>query len=64
MISESMTHPTESRVPRLALTPGEPAGIGPDLIVRLAAAGHSAAELVAIADPDLLAERAARLGWS
>ena len=62
MISESMTHPSESRVPRLALTPGEPAGIGPDLIVRLAAAEHSAAELVAIADPDLLAERAARLG--
>jgi len=64
MISASMTHPSESHVPRLALTPGEPAGIGPDLIVRLAAAGHSAAELVAIADPDLLAERAARLGLS
>jgi 4-hydroxythreonine-4-phosphate dehydrogenase len=64
MISASMTHPSESRVPRLALTPGEPAGIGPDLIVRLAATERYAAELVAIADPDLLAERAARLGLS
>ena len=53
MISESMTHPSESHVPRLALTPGEPAGIGPDLIVRLAAAGHSAADLVAIAGRQL-----------
>ena len=48
-------------VPRLALTPGEPAGIGPDLVVRLARQG-SASQLVAIADPDLLAARAARLG--
>lgn len=59
-----MTHAHESRLPRLALTPGDPAGIGPDLIVRLAAAEGYAAELVAIADPDLLAERAARLGLS
>ncbi|MTW21631.1 4-hydroxythreonine-4-phosphate dehydrogenase PdxA [Allochromatium palmeri] len=57
-----MTGSNTARVPRLVLTPGEPAGIGPDLIVRLAAAEHSAAERVAIADPDLLAERAARLG--
>ncbi|WP_210756787.1 4-hydroxythreonine-4-phosphate dehydrogenase PdxA [Caldichromatium japonicum] len=47
---------------RLAITPGEPAGVGPDLIVRLAAAESAPAELVAIADPELLAERAAHLG--
>jgi 4-hydroxythreonine-4-phosphate dehydrogenase len=46
---------------RIVLTPGEPAGIGPDLAVMMAAAG-SAAELVAVADPHLLAERASALG--
>jgi len=47
--------------PRLALTPGEPTGIGPDLCVQLAQQ-PSEAELVVIADPELLRERAARLG--
>ena len=47
-------------VPRIALTPGEPAGIGPDLCVMLAQRAH-AAELVAVADPVLLAQRAAQL---
>ena len=46
---------------RIALTPGEPAGIGPDLCVQLAQTGH-AVELVAIADPALLQQRAALLG--
>ncbi len=49
------------RVPRLALTPGEPAGIGPDLTVRLAQERLDA-ELVAVADPDLLLARARTLG--
>ena len=53
---------TRTQVPRLAITPGEPAGIGPDLVVRLAAAEYSPAERIAVADPELLAERAARLG--
>lgn len=47
--------------PRLALTPGEPAGVGPDLLVRLIQEPQQA-QLVAVADPDLLTERAARLG--
>jgi 4-hydroxythreonine-4-phosphate dehydrogenase len=47
--------------PRIALTPGEPAGIGPDLCVALAQRPH-AAELVAICDPTLLRERAGLLG--
>jgi 4-hydroxythreonine-4-phosphate dehydrogenase len=48
-------------VPRIALTPGEPAGIGPDLCLALAGRAWPA-ELVAIADPALLADRAQRLG--
>lgn len=48
--------------PVLALTTGEPAGIGPDLTLALAAAWQDhETRLVAIGDPDLLAERAARL---
>ena len=47
--------------PRLALVPGEPAGIGPELCVRLAQAQH-AADLVAIADPDTLTAAARILG--
>ncbi|WP_037341298.1 4-hydroxythreonine-4-phosphate dehydrogenase PdxA [Salinisphaera hydrothermalis] len=50
-----------SGVPRLLLTPGEPAGIGPDLAVRIAQHAH-AAEIVAVADPALLRERAAHIG--
>lgn len=49
--------------PRLALTPGEPAGIGPDLVALLATADLPA-ELVVIADPDLLHARAQQLGRS
>jgi 4-hydroxythreonine-4-phosphate dehydrogenase len=45
---------------RIALTPGEPAGIGPDLCLQLIQQPQ-AAELVAVCDPDLLAERAATL---
>ena len=49
-------------LPRLLLTPGEPAGVGPELLVRLA---HQplAADLVACADPDLLRRAAQRLGF-
>ncbi len=45
---------------RLAVTPGEPAGVGPELLVKLAQLG-SPHELVAWADPELLLSRAARL---
>ncbi len=48
-------------VPRIALTPGEPAGIGPDLCVQLAQYDQPC-RLVAIADPQLLRERALQLG--
>lgn len=46
---------------RLAVTPGEPAGIGPDLLIQLAQQG-SVHELVAIADPEMILDRAALLG--
>ncbi len=48
-------------IPRIALTTGEPAGIGPDLTVMLAQQAH-AAQIVAIADPELLQQRARQLG--
>lgn len=46
---------------RIAVTPGEPAGIGPDLIITLAQQPWSA-ELVVCADGALLTERAKQLG--
>jgi 4-hydroxythreonine-4-phosphate dehydrogenase len=48
-------------VPRLLLTPGEPAGIGPDLAIALAQMPLPAA-LAVVCDPDLLTARAQRLG--
>ncbi|WVM91188.1 4-hydroxythreonine-4-phosphate dehydrogenase PdxA [Halopseudomonas pachastrellae] len=46
---------------RLAITAGEPAGIGPDLCLMLAQQAASC-ERVVIADPQLLEQRAAQLG--
>ena len=46
---------------RVVITPGEPAGIGPDLVVQLAQRDWPV-ELVVCADPTLLTERAALLG--
>lgn len=47
--------------PLIAVTSGEPAGIGPEICLRLA--GHaSAADVVILGDKRLLAERAAQLG--
>jgi 4-hydroxythreonine-4-phosphate dehydrogenase len=46
---------------RILITPGEPAGIGPDITIALAQ--HTwECEIVAIADPDLLLQRAKQLG--
>ena len=46
---------------RIVLTPGEPAGIGPELILSLADADFRD-ELVAVADPELLREYMRILG--
>lgn len=50
-----MTHP-----PRILITPGEPAGIGPDIVVQLAQQAWPA-ELVVVTDPDMLLARAKQL---
>ena len=49
------------KISRIAITPGEPAGIGPDILVQLAQQ-EQCAQLVAIANPELLRDRAKRLG--
>ncbi len=46
---------------RIALTPGEPAGIGPDLCIAMAQSDLPC-QLVAITSPTLLEERAEKLG--
>jgi 4-hydroxythreonine-4-phosphate dehydrogenase len=54
-----MAHPT------IGITSGEPAGIGPELVARLAerhASRHFAARLVVLGDEALLVERAHRVG--
>ena len=56
----STSSPTE-HLPRLLLSSGEPAGIGPDLCLLQALQDWPAA-VVVIADPDLLAARAEQLG--
>ncbi|MGH8220154.1 MAG: 4-hydroxythreonine-4-phosphate dehydrogenase PdxA [Steroidobacteraceae bacterium] len=52
-------------VPRIALTSGEPAGIGPDLCLMIARDGRDlSCELVCLADAGLLAARARLLGMA
>ena len=53
----------QSSLPRLALTLGEPAGIGPDIAIKSARYEH-AAQIVVIGDPDLLEDRARQIGVS
>ena len=51
------------QTPVIALTPGEPAGIGPDLVVKLAQDLPVAnRRLVVLADPHVIHDRAAQLG--
>ena len=59
MSRSASTNP--DRLPAIALTPGEPAGIGPDVVLRLA---HDVipARLACLADPILLESRARLLG--
>ncbi|WP_211232726.1 4-hydroxythreonine-4-phosphate dehydrogenase PdxA [Marinobacterium litorale] len=46
---------------RLAITPGEPSGIGPDLCIQIAQQAHPH-QLIVIADPELMRARALQLG--
>lgn len=59
-MSSTASKDTETILPRLVLTPGEPAGIGPDLILK-AAQQAPAAHLVVVGDPGLLEVRASLL---
>src|SRR5512144_1433733 len=52
---------SEATLPRIAVTAGEPAGIGAELVAKLAAS-DIAADLVAIADRDLIAAAAQSVG--
>lgn len=52
---------TTEALPRIALTVGEPAGIGPDICLMLASAATPAA-LLLVGDMDCLQSRAAQLG--
>lgn len=47
-------------ITRLAITPGDPAGIGPDIVIAIAQQQQSA-DLVVFADPELLLQRADQL---
>jgi 4-hydroxythreonine-4-phosphate dehydrogenase len=47
--------------PELALVPGEPAGIGPELCIRLIQQPRDDCRLLAFADPDTLRAAAAAL---
>lgn len=49
-----------SSCPRVVITPGEPAGVGPDLVIALAQQAWQA-ELIVCADPQLLLARAKQL---
>ncbi len=48
-------------VPQLALVPGEPSGVGPELCIRLVQQPRSDCRLLAFADPDVLRAAAAAL---
>jgi len=52
----------EAEPPLLVVTPGEPAGIGPDLIIAGARAPAPSRRLVVATDPELLQSRAEQLG--
>lgn len=59
-MQHTQSEPSPPRCLRIAYTPGEPAGIGPDLIIALAQEAQDH-EIVAIADPELLRQRAEAL---
>lgn len=50
----------KKQIKPIVITPGEPAGVGPDLLIQLAQQQWPV-ELVACADPDLLRQRAKAL---
>ena len=57
-----MAHAANTTLPIIAITSGEPAGIGPDIILKALSEQTFPARLVVLADPDLLLDRANTLG--
>jgi 4-hydroxythreonine-4-phosphate dehydrogenase len=53
--------PAMTQTPRLALTLGDPAGIGPEVVLKALAGGELPGECTVVGDPALLAEAARRL---
>ncbi len=49
-------------IDRIAITPGEPAGIGPDICIQIAQQLDSSTQRIVIADPELMRQRALQLG--
>lgn len=49
-----------SPLAKLAVTPGEPAGIGPDLCIQYAQQAHDF-QMIVLADPDMMQERARQI---
>ena len=58
--AEAVSSTPSKPQPRIALTPGEPAGIGPDLVLMMDPSYRS--HVTVIGDPRMLEERAAHLG--
>jgi 4-hydroxythreonine-4-phosphate dehydrogenase len=56
-----MTRSDHRQTPRIAVTSGEPAGIGPELVATLAQESRPA-QIVVIGDPELMRERARQTG--
>ena len=56
-----MTSPSTDSLPRLVLTPGEPAGVGPDVVIKAAQLDWDA-ELLCVADQAMMEARAEQLG--
>ena len=63
MTRRSLSSVAEKSSPRLALTLGEPAGIGPDIVLNNARR-ELAAQVVVMGDPAVLEDRARRTGMS
>ncbi|ETI61754.1 4-hydroxythreonine-4-phosphate dehydrogenase PdxA [Marinomonas profundimaris] len=57
-----MENDTTASCPIIAITSGEPAGIGPDIILSALSEQRFSARLVVLADPELLKNRARLLG--
>ena len=60
----SSNHQQDSTLPVIAITCGEPAGIGPDIILQMANAMTMDAMLVVLSDKAVLQQRQAQLGLS